>query len=316
MNLIRPKARTSAPPPEHGDWRVPLERPEEAEHLPPPPDIWRRMRLRVDYWQAGGAAGAAAVAAAGEGEDGVVPIAGAARALRLCLAWLLLMPLSVVMVYALLLHLYHHAASTVGQLKFWLSEPVWYSLLGAGAFAALTISRVVQPVLIYVYVLGHELTHAVAAVISFGRVQTLRIDLDGGYVETDADNLFIALSPYFVPLWMCCWLLVLWSANALYPFPEWRAWFYAGLGFWWSFHLYWTLWVIPREQPDMLENGLLFSLLLILVMNIGILLVILYCFGLLAPVAYAHDCLSAAKQIYESLSAAYAALVQLATAGS
>lgn len=308
MNLIRPKSREISPP-EHGDWRVPLDHPEEAEHLPPPaPSVWRRMQLRVDYLQAGGSA------AAQVDDPPVVPISGGARALRLALAWLLLLPLSVVMVYALLLHLYHHAAASVGQLDFWLSEPVWYSLLGAGAFCALVISRVVTPVLVYIYVLGHELTHALAAVISFGHVQTLRIDLDGGYVETDADNLFIALSPYFVPLWMCCWLLIIWSANAIFTIPDWRAWLYAGLGFWWSFHLYWTIWVIPREQPDMLENGLLFSLLLILVMNIGILLVILYLFGLLAPAAYAADFVTAARHIFDSLREAYRALVALSRA--
>ena len=307
MNLLRPSKGT--PPPEHGDWRVPLDHPEEAEHLPPPPSVWRRMQLRAEFLQAGGVGSRAS----GYEEDAppVVPISGAARALRLAIAWLLLLPLSVVMVYALLLHLYHHAAEAVGQLSFWLSEPVWYSLLGVGAFSALIISRLAVPVLVYIYVLGHELTHALAAILCFGRVQALRIDLDGGYVETDADNLFIALSPYFVPLWMCCWLLILWAANTLFPFPEWRAWFYAGLGFWWAFHLYWTIWVIPREQPDMLENGLLFSLLLIMVMNIAILLGVLYLFGLLSPAAYGEDLLTAAAQIYDMLQTYYNALVQL-----
>ena len=304
MKLLRRQSKQ--PPPEHGDWRVPLSHPEDAEHLPPASlGVWRRMQLRVEYWRTAPVGPVSSSSTAEGTEPPVVPISGVARWLRLLIAWLLLLPLSVVMVFALLTHLYHHAGSAVGQLSFWLSEPVWYSLLGAGAFCALIISRIVSPVLVYVYVLGHELTHALAAVISFGRVQTLRIDLDGGYVETDADNLFIALSPYFVPLWMCCWLLLLWGANAIYPFPEWRAWFYAGLGFWWCFHLYWTIWVIPREQPDMLENGLLFSLLLIMVLNIAILLAILYCFGLLSPAAYAQDCFNAAKEIYEGARAMY-----------
>lgn len=298
MKLLRPR---KLPPQEHGDWRIPLERPEDAEHLPPSsPGVWRRMQLRVEYLQS---APVGPIWGAEDDAPPVVPIAGWARFLRLLIAWLLLLPLSIVMVYALLLYLYQYAAPTVGELSFWLSEPIWYSLLGSGAFTALIVSRIATPVLVYVYVLGHELTHALAAVISLGKVQTLRIDLNGGYVETDADNLFIALSPYFVPLWMCCWLLALWGANALFPFPEWSAWFYAGLGFWWCFHLYWTIWVIPREQPDMLENGLLFSLLLIMVMNIGILLAILYCFGILSPVNYGHSLLTAATQIWESILA-------------
>ena len=280
---------------EHGDWRIPLKHPEDAEHLQPPPlTIWKHMqlvtRLRVEQLQA----------LPLDDEPPVMPIAGAARFLRLALAWLLLLPLSVVMVYAMLKQLYH-AGETVGQLSFWTSEPVWFSLLGVATYTALMVVRVVNPILMYIYVMGHELTHALTALMCMGKVQKLKIDLNGGYVETDADNLFIALSPYFVPLWMCCWLLILWVANWVYPFPEWAAWFYAGGGFWWSFHLYWTVWVIPREQPDMLENGLLFSLLLIMIMNIGILMAILFCFGVMSPAGYAHDFLDAARQIYECL---------------
>ena len=287
--ITRPDQHT----PEHGDWRRPAPRPEEAEHLKPL-SIRAHVRMRVQCLQATGYYPLPA-----DDDPGVRPISGWARFLRLLLAWCVLLPLEVVMVYALLMQL-DSAGSTVGQAEFWLSVPVWYSLLGAATFAALIISRAAAPILVYIYVLGHELTHAIAAKMCLGKVQRLRIDLHGGYVETDADNLFIALSPYFVPLWMLCWLPLLWLANVIYPFPQWEAWFYAGFGFWWSFHLYWTVWIIPREQPDMLENGLLFSLLLVLIMNIAILLVVLWCFGVISPAGYGHDFLDGARQIYES----------------
>lgn len=301
---MSPQAPTGKPPQEHGDWRIPLEHPEDAEHIDPLSlTMWRRTQLMVKYLQS----------VPLDDEPAVIPISGWARFLRLALAWLLLLPLSVVMVYALLKQLYH-AGETVGQLSFWISEPVWYSLLGVATFVALMVVQVVNPILVYVYVLGHELTHAIAAKLCMGKVRKLKIDINGGYVETDADNLFIALSPYFVPLWMICWLLVLWGINFVHPFPEWEAWFYSGGGFWWSFHLYWTLWVIPREQPDMLENGLLFSLLLIMIMNIGILLALLCCFGVITPSGYALDFLDAAKQIFDSLCAFWAWLNSLPTA--
>lgn len=285
---------------EHGDWRLPLDKPEEAEHLPPQPlGMWRRLKLRVAYWQT--APFAQQQTEVSTNDPPVIPIRGWSRALRLVFAWVVLLPVSIIMVYALLLHLYHHAGEMVGQRSFWLSVPVWYSLLGTGAFVSLVISRVALPVMVYIYVVGHELTHAIAAKLCLGRVQTLRVDLNGGYVETDTDNLFIALSPYFVPLWMFVWLLVLWCINLVYPFPEWAAWFYAGFGFWWSFHLYWTVWVIPREQPDMLENGLLFSLLLVLIMNIGILLAVLYAFGVLSPSGYGQDFVTAARDTWQHL---------------
>lgn len=306
--------RTQSPPQEHGDWRIPLDNPADAEHLSPPVTVWRRMQLRVEYLQSIplGAGGYKPIPL--EDEPAVQPIKGWARMVRLMLAWCVLLPLSVVMVYALLMQISQAATTVVDKLSFWLSVPVWYSLLGAGTFVALIIARVANPILVYIYVLGHELTHAIAAKLCMGRVQTLRIDLSGGYVETDADNLFIALSPYFVPLWMCCWLLVLWVVNWVYPFPEWGAWFYAGFGFWWCFHLYWTVWVIPREQPDMLENGLLFSLLLVMIMNIGILLVVLACFGVITPAGYGHDFVDAAQQIAECACALWQYLMSLAAA--
>ena len=305
--------RSTQRPQEHGDWRIPLDNPEEAEHLAPHSlTVWRRMKLRVEYLQSVPVGGVRDYAPLSD-DPPVVPLSGWARWFRLMLAWLVLLPLSVVMVYAMLMQLYH-AGSMVGQLSFWVSVPVWYSLLGVGTFAALIIARVANPILMYVYVLGHELTHALAAKMCFARVQKVRIDLNGGYVETDGDNLFIALSPYFVPLWMCCWLLVLWLANRVYPFAEWEAWFYAGFGFWWSFHLYWTVWVIPREQPDMLENGLLFSLLLVLVMNIGILLGVLYVFGVISVEGYGRDFVQAALQIAESARALWDYLYALYSA--
>lgn len=300
--------RNTPPAPEHGDWRVPLKRPAEVEHLPPTMPVWRRARLLAEHLQAVPARIPAGYAP--DNGPAVVPIAGWARFLRLALAWFVLLPLSVVMVLALLMQLYN-AGDTVGSLSFWTRVPVWYSLLGAATYIALIIVRVVNPILVFIYVLGHELTHALAAKLCFGKVQRLRIDLDGGYVETDADNLFIALSPYFVPLWMCLWLLTLWGANWVYPFPEWESWFYAGLGFWWSFHLYWTAWVIPREQPDMLENGLLFSLLLVMIMNIAILLVVLYLFGVITPAGYGHDFLEAAHRLLDGAQDLYTWLSRL-----
>jgi hypothetical protein len=36
----------------------------------------------------------------------------------------------------------------------------------------------------------------------------------------------------------------------------------------WSFHLFWTLWIIPRDQPDLKENGTFFSLSLIYLANV------------------------------------------------
>lgn len=285
------------PPREHGDWKRPSAHPEDAVHLVNPPvSEWKRKDLRVEYLQSHGYS----EEDTDEEEPPVVPISGFPRFLRLFIALFLLLPLSIIMVLALMQQLYH-AAPTVSSSGFWLSEPVWFSLLGAGTFVSVMIMRLLEPVLVYIYVLGHELTHALAALLCFGRVQSFRIGFGGGFIETDTDNLFIALAPYFVPLWMLVWMLGFWLGNLMVPFDAYLPLFYSGFGFWWSFHLYWTVWVIPREQPDMLENGMLLSMLVIILMNIVVLLIVLCCFDVITPSGYAADLVSSAEHIGNTL---------------
>ncbi len=286
MRLQLHNKRKRGAEPEHGDWRVALDRPEDVEHLSLVPlSVWRRVQMRAEYWQE-------------QEEPMVIPISGWPRALRLLLAIFVLLPLSVVMVFTLLQQIYH-AAPVMGQSSFWLSESVWYTVVGVAGFISLMIAKLAEPLLIYIYVLGHEATHAVAALLSFGKINAFRFDVDGGYVETDADNLFIALSPYFTPFWMLVWMLLLWLGHLCFPFEAYEPWFYGGFGFWWAFHIYWTFWVIPREQPDMLENGVLFSMLIIMLMNIVVLLGILWCFGVITPAGYAEGFVQCALRIWE-----------------
>lgn len=284
-----------APPREHGDWRVPVANAAETENMRPQP-LRKRVRYKVqaltqgDYIRPGI-----------DTFQDWSPASGWKCFIRRSIGLLLLLPLSIVMTFALLVQLYH-AAPMVSSTSFLLSEPVWYSLMGVGLFLSLRIISQLEPITVYIYVLGHELTHAIAAWLSFSKVQTIHFDMEGGYVETEADNLFVALSPYFVPLWMLCWLSILFVVNFFFPFAEYNAWFYAGLGFWWTFHLHWTAWIIPREQPDLLENELVFSTLLIMLINVGILIGLLICFGVVSPSGYYTDFLNCARSIWAMLS--------------
>lgn len=294
----------STPEPEHGDWRVHVHNAEEVEHYKPSLSGFRNMLHRTYVvadmlqntkpryaWEYGA-----------DDDPGVVPIRGGRRLLLLLLSFAFLLPLCITMVFALGLQLWHSSA-VVSNIEFWLSVPVWYAVMGAMVFAACILAGLMQTFLIYVYVLGHELTHALTAKIFGGKVSTFRITAEGGYVESDKDNVFIALAPYFVPIWMLCWMGVLCLVNLAFPFENYMAWFSAGFGFWWFFHLYWTIWVIPREQPDMIENGLLFSLLMVFAFNIFILLVILVCFGVITPAGYGADLLYAAEQLRDTFVA-------------
>lgn len=280
------------PLPEFGDWRVPLENPCEAEHLQPLTlGLYRRLKVQAAVWQ-----NTIPVYQPEELGD-CRPLSGMKGFVRRTIGLCVLLPLSVVMVYALLVQL-HNAAPLVGDVAFWQSVPVWYSVLGALVFLSLKYFRLVDAVLVFCYVLGHELTHAIAALLCMGKVQAMSVNMEGGYVDTDTDNVFVALAPYFVPLWMLVWMGGLFVANWIYPFSAYLPWLYAGFGFWWCFHVYWTLWVIPREQPDLLENGVLFSFLIIMLANIAGLVLMLRCFGVISFHGYWQDFKRCAVEIY------------------
>lgn len=279
--------------PELGDWRVPVDDPFEAEHREPEPmpGVMRRVRMRASFLSSMEADYRV------DREVDWTPIRGWKMIIRRIIGLCCLLPLSVVMVFALLLQLYH-ATPLVGDFAFWQSVPVWYTVLGILVFATIKYFRLVEPILMFVYVLGHELTHAITALMCFGKVQAFCVDLNGGYVDTDTDNIFVSLSPYFVPLWMLFWLGGMYVANWIVPFEAYLPWFYAGFGFWWAFHVYWTMWIIPREQPDLLENGVIFSFMIIMLSNIAALLVILRCFGVISLRGYWQDFKTCAQAIY------------------
>ena len=279
----RPHRRLSHP--EFGDWRVVVDNPAEAEHLKVPrPGVFKRLKVQYQYWQN----------ADTTYECGV---SGFELKVRRAIGLLLLLPLSVVMVFALMVQL-HNAAPVVSNIDFWQSIPVWYSVLGTLVFLNLKYFRLVEAILIYTYVLGHELTHALAALMCFGKVDAVSVDIDGGYVDTDKDNIFVSLAPYFVPLWMLVWMLVFFVVNWISPFDAYLPWLFAGFGFWWAFHVYWTLWVIPREQPDLLENGVVLSFMIIMLTNIAALVGMLRCFGVISLRGYWQDFKFCAREIY------------------
>ena len=63
---------------------------------------------------------------------------------------------------------------------------------------------------------------------------------------------------------------------------QWELAFYAVMGVTWTFHMVWTLWMIPRDQPDLKENGTFLSLVVIYLANL-LVLVGLLCVAEEAP---------------------------------
>ncbi|MEM9282785.1 MAG: hypothetical protein AAGA96_13235 [Verrucomicrobiota bacterium] len=124
--------------------------------------------------------------------------------------------------------------------------------------------------MMWFYVAGHELTHAFFVLLCRGQVSKVHISSEGGHILTNRNNFIISLSPYFFPFYTCLvilgWAIAQWvvrDAGKLDP-----VWLYGLIGFTWMFHMTFTLWMIRRDQPDLDQNGRLFSFTIIFIVNV------------------------------------------------
>jgi hypothetical protein len=176
---------------------------------------------------------------------------------------------------------------------FWQTAAFWYFATGVLLMAGWFLSGLLQPVFLYLYVLGHELTHAVFVYLCRGKVTGFHVSLEGGYITTNKTNLIIALSPYFVPFWSVVVVAIYTLFHHTTGLPSYAdKILFAATGFTWAFHLAWTLWMIPRDQPDLKENGRFLSLTVIYLANL-LVLVALLCVASDAPLttakAFVHE---------------------------
>jgi len=123
------------------------------------------------------------------------------------------------------------------------------------------------------YVLGHELTHAVWALLMGARVSGLKVGKAGGEVRTSKTNWFIVLAPYFFPFYAMLFLGLFFLGHAIWNWSAhfWMLFFLVGLG--WSFHVTFTLMILfTTAQPDVKSQGVVFSVVTIYLMNLLIIL--------------------------------------------
>ncbi len=179
------------------------------------------------------------------------------------------------------LTLFSHATVEQG---FWHSTQFWYFAVGAIMMLGWFWSGLAQPFFLYLYVFGHELTHAAFVKCFGGRILEMEWGTEGGYVTTDKTNWLIALSPYFVPFWSIIAVIIYVVASLFFEIlPIGNLVLYGVIGATWAFHLAWTLWMIPRDQPDLKDNGTFLSLILICLGNLSVLTALL-CFSSPSPV--------------------------------
>lgn len=162
------------------------------------------------------------------------------------------------------------------------SAPIWFFFVGAALWL---IAFFGLPRPLYLYVLGHELTHAAFVLLCGGKITAFKVHPEGGHIVTNRNNILISLSPYFIPFYSLVALgvfgllgmvidLSAYHPNSLFWghigfSPSWLL--YVTIGVTWCFHLTFTGWMIFKNQPDLRQNGTFFSLTVIYVVNLLVL---------------------------------------------
>jgi len=106
----------------------------------------------------------------------------------------------------------------------------------------------------------HEMTHLIFAKLFFGKIKKLNVtDEQGGFVEyTSYPNPFISLSPYFFPLFSAIISILI---PILHPaISKYAA---IPIGFFLIQHLIYIIIEILSSQPDIKEEGRIFSAIFI-----------------------------------------------------
>jgi len=151
----------------------------------------------------------------------------------------------------------------------------------------------------YIYTIGHEIVHVLATWLCGGKVTSFHISRSGGSVTTTKSNLFINLSPYFVPIHTIALFLILWGVSRFYNIAGFFNEFIFLVGFTMSFHIFMTIEVMKIKQPDIARAGFIFSVLFLYLANISIvILVVSFIFGDVSFLSFAKKTFILSKGIY------------------
>ena len=156
--------------------------------------------------------------------------------------------------------------------RFWAGEEFWFFSLGIILWL-IAFFGLPRPLLVYVF--GHELTHALWVLLMGGRVSDFKVGREGGYIVTDRNNFWIALTPYFFPLYSILAIAAYGAASLFMDVQPFGRLLYAIIGITWAFHFTFTCWMIPKSQSDLRAHGTFFSLVIIYLMNLLVLVVLL-----------------------------------------
>jgi len=150
------------------------------------------------------------------------------------------------------------------------ADTVWVPLLAGAACWVIIFFLLPKPM--WIYVLGHELTHALWTWLFGGQVKKMKVSSKGGHVIISKTNFVIALAPYFFPLYAIIVMGTYALGNLLWGWHSYVVWFHLLLGAAYAFHVTLTFHVLQTQQSDITSQGYLFSAVIIFLGNALVLL--------------------------------------------
>jgi len=163
-------------------------------------------------------------------------------------------------------------ARTTLRDAFWSSGEFWFFSLGVILWLVAFFGL---PRPLWLYVFGHELTHAIWVLLMGGKVHHFEVSKQGGHILADRTNTWIALAPYFFPIYSVIAIAIYGVCGIFFDVAPYRHLLYSVIGITWAFHLSFTVWMITKGQPDLYYGGTFFSLTIIYLLNIILLAVML-----------------------------------------
>lgn len=151
------------------------------------------------------------------------------------------------------------------------ADTTWVPFL-AGAVCWLVIYFLL-PKPMWIYVFGHELTHAVWTWFCAGQVKKFKASSSGGHVVISKSNFLIALAPYFFPLYAVIVVLAFLAGHLIWNWQNFLVWFHLLLGAAYAFHVTLTATILQTHQTDITGQGYLFSAVVIYLGNVIVLLI-------------------------------------------
>jgi hypothetical protein len=151
------------------------------------------------------------------------------------------------------------------------AQMIWATTLGGALFWVLIYIFLPEPK--WLYVLGHELTHAVWSIGFGGKLKKMNVSSEGGHVLTTKSNFLTSLAPYFFPLYVVLVIIVFNLGNYFWDWHKYVLVFYFLIGMLYAFHVTLTCSTLKTKQPDLAQEGYIFSAVIIFLGNLLILLV-------------------------------------------